>query len=73
MVFVVMSSNAQSSSRCLLFISQHPLSSITITSRPGTEEEILADFRRVRGLIRDRMYAFAKDIFEGKNINSFKA
>ena len=38
----------------------------------GTEEEILADFRRVRDLIRNRMFAYAKEIFEGKDIRSFK-
>ena len=66
----------------------HPLSTLcmyvkhhqSLTTQPckpliltGTEEEILADFRRVRDLIRQRMYAYAKEIFEGKDINSFKA
>ena len=54
----------------LLFSSNLPLYSFQTFA---TLKEILADFHRVRELIRQRMFAYAKEIFEGKNIHSFKA
>ena len=47
----------------------HPHNPLILT---GTEQEILADFRRVRELIRQRMFAYAKTIFECKDIKTFK-